>query len=134
LRSFATTPKDDSVEKPKTDGALEAKKEDTLEKKEKYEYFPGATAKINEPTFVKRMQKLEEQNKHYYGIRNPWKGAMLPFLLCSAALFLYYLWQTIPYRVVFKSSTTSTLTSYVSPGTPRCPSTLTRSIITMPSS
>lgn len=65
-----------------------------------YQYNPNQFQQINSETFLKRMEKIEQQSR--FERRKPVDGLALPIMLSLAAAFLYHCWLTIPYNVVYK--------------------------------
>lgn len=68
--------------------------------KGQYFYDKKAVEKVNDPSFIEKMKKMEEANKEkkVIDLRNYVAAAFL----CIGALFIYHLWQTCPYSFVFK--------------------------------
>ena len=82
------------------------KETDQLTQKEsqnQYNYDPVRFNRINDPEYLKTLEKLEQQRKKEMR-RKPTKSYVVPILACLTSLFIYYLWQTIPYSVIWKSA------------------------------
>lgn len=66
-----------------------------------YNYDPTRFSQINDQVFLKQQEELEKQR-----VRDLQKKKTLsfriPIFCCLLSLFIYYLWQTIPYSVVWK--------------------------------
>lgn len=65
-----------------------------------YQYNKGQFEQINSESFLKKMEKLEQQSR--FDRRKPIDSLKFPILVCLAAGFIYHCWVTIPYNVVYK--------------------------------
>ncbi len=70
-------------------------------------YDPSRFHKINDPTFISKIVKEEEQEIRNKNYRFSLSNFKVPMLLLFLTGFLYHCWFTVPYKVVFKHVTIS---------------------------
>ncbi len=68
--------------------------------KSTYKYDTVKFDQINNEAFIKKIEEIERFNK--FGDKRKADGYKLPIFLALTAGFLYHLWLTCPYNVVYK--------------------------------
>jgi len=84
-----------------TKTAAEAETQPT--QKSTYRYDPVKFDQVNNEAFIKKIEEIERFNK--FGDKRKADGYKLPIFLTLTAAFLYHLWLTCPYNVVYKHAT-----------------------------
>lgn len=91
-------------EENKKDTTQTDKEGDKLPQKEsenQYSYDPVRFSRINDPAYLKNIEEMEKKRQKEMR-RKKSKSYVFPVLACLTSLFLYYLWQTVPYSVIWK--------------------------------
>ena len=70
-----------------------------IENKNTYRYDTTKFEQINSKSFLEKMQRIEEASKPR---GNALESAAFPIFLSLTSLFIYYLWTSVPYSVIYK--------------------------------
>ena len=66
-----------------------------------YNYDPVRFQQINDESFLRKLKREEEERRRQSESQRT-LGFRIPIFCCVLSLFLYYLWQAVPYSVVWK--------------------------------
>ena len=70
-----------------------------IETKNTYRYDTTKFEQINSKSFLEKMQRIEEASKPR---GSALESAAFPIFLSLTSLFIYYLWTSVPYSVIYK--------------------------------
>lgn len=69
---------------------------------DRYVYDRVSFKVVNNEKFLEKIKKMEAESK---GAKPKLEGIKFPFLLVFFTVFIWYQWETIPYKVVYKHAT-----------------------------
>jgi len=71
-------------------------------KKKSMMYDMKAFEKVNDKSFIKKMEKMDKLDR---GSRSKSNKTLIPVLLATSSVGIYFLWQQVPYSRMFKHFT-----------------------------
>ena len=69
---------------------------------DRYVYDRVSFKVVNNDKFLEKIKRMEAESK---GDKPKLEGIKFPFLLVFFTVFIWYQWETIPYKVVYKHAT-----------------------------
>jgi len=82
----------------------EIKENKEVEQRQTYKYDSARFEEINSKSFLDKLEKMEKAGKRPSRTLENWA---FPVFLSLTSLFLYHLWTTCPYAVIYKHATIS---------------------------